>query len=806
MSPIPLSTQWGGVIRHVAAAMCLIGVGLACQQKPTLDVNLTAKDLTPPQVLSITPANGATEVIDKPTIVIVFNESMDAGTLNSATVTVKTANGTPGVGSYEYDDSTKALAIKIVEQLYLNTQYTITITDKVKDRAGNAISPLTSTFSTDVCPKARAGKPVFNGSVRAVGQIGCTLYLGGQFTGVGNGISNGILLDGTTADVAGGFSYLEINGHVWSVASDGSGGYYIGGDFTSVGGVTRNRLARIGANGELLPWNPGAGNRVYAIAVAGGVVYVGGEFITIAGVPRSFLAAISTDGSLLSWNPGSNGAISALAISGSTVYVGGSFTSISGNTRNRLAAIGTDGVLQSWDPDANGKVSALAIYGSTVYVGGSFTSISGNTRNRLAAVGTNGVLHTWNPNPIGTVSALAIFDDTIYAGGSFNCLGNCPAGIEGTDKWTRNGLAALSLTGAVQPWNLNATSGSVFYALLASGGTLYAAGSFASIRPVTRNNLAAVTTDGQLLDWNPNPNAHINSIAVTANTVYVGGAFTCMGPACTPGARNRLAAISPDGTLLPWNPNANNTVNALVHNGSTIYAGGEFTSILGNPRNRLAGIATDGTLAPWNPSASDGVSSLAVSGSTVYAGGNFTCLGNCPAGSEGTDKWTRNRLAAIGTDGAVQPWNPGANNSVASIVVSGSTVYAGGSFTCLGNCPAGSEGTDKWTRNRLAAIGTDGAVQPWNPNANESVADLVVLGDTVYAGGIFTSIQGIARNRLAAIAADGTPLAWDPNANNPVSSLFTAGGTLYIGGSFQSLGNSLAGGFASINSDGSLNW
>jgi hypothetical protein len=106
---------------------------------------------------------------------------------------------------------------------------------------------------------------------------------------------------------------------------------------------------------------------------------------------------------------------------------------------------------------------------------------------------------------------------------------------------------------------------------------------------------------------------------MSGSTVYAGGEFTTIGGT----ARNYLAAIGTDDTLGSWNPNANGTVYALAVSGSTVYAGGNFTTILGNARNRLAAIDVNGTLGSWNPDANNYVNTLAVSGSTVYAGGGL---------------------------------------------------------------------------------------------------------------------------------------------------------------------------------------
>ena len=66
-----------------------------------------------------------------------------------------------------------------------------------------------------------------------------------------------------------------------------------------------------------------------------------------------------------------------------------------------------------------------------------------------------------------------------------------------------------------------------------------------------------------------------------------------------------------------------------------------------------------------------------------------------------------------------------------------------------------------------------GTPLPWNPGADNLVHALAVSGNTVYAGGYFTSIGGSPRNFLAALAAGGagTALPWRPEADNVVFAL-----------------------------------
>ena len=69
----------------------------------------------------------------------------------------------------------------------------------------------------------------------------------------------------------------------------------------------------------------------------------------------------------------------------------------------------------------------------------------------------------------------------------------------------------------------------------------------------------------------------------------------------------------------------------LAVSGSTVYAGGDFTSIGGQTRNRIAALdAATGLATAWDPDADNRVLALAVSGSTVYAGGQFTRIGGKP--------------------------------------------------------------------------------------------------------------------------------------------------------------------------------
>src|SRR2546423_14116743 len=105
-------------------------------------------------------------------------------------------------------------------------------------------------------------------------------------------------------------------------------------------------------------------------------------------------------------------------------------------------------------------------------------------------------------------------------------------------------------------------------------------------------------------------------------------------------ARNFLAAIDPTpGAATSCNPNPNHyTVRALALSGSTVYAGGDFSSI-GAERRRRNIAALDpatGIVTSWNPNAVGYVvEALTVSGSTVDGRGRLSSIGGPARRSSG---------------------------------------------------------------------------------------------------------------------------------------------------------------------------
>jgi hypothetical protein len=843
----------------------------ACSAKPKLDIVTAQKDLESPRVLSVTPLNGATQVSDLPKIEIFFSEPMDSNSLNSATVFLKKGSTTLG-GTILYDASARKVTLTPSGRLSLNTTHTVTVSTAAKDLSGNGMTAeYTSSFSTDTCPAPdpAQAKWGFNGGVNALAKSGCVIYLGGNFTSVGVQTGGGVPLNAATGNIEFGVNHLPINGSVSAVASDGSGGWYIGGTFTHVGAEPRKNLAHIRSDGSLSGWNPGADLTVSAIAKSGDKIYIGGYFTTVAGSARSRAAAISTSGELLPWSPNANAEVLALAVSGSTVFAGGSFTEIGGGTQARLAALdATTGNLAGGhlNPFVSGQVSALTISGTTLFVAGSFrcvnsaqpppTCTGGTSREKLAAFSLTGNLLNWIPILNDSAEAISVNGNVLYAGGLFSCYGTTNAGPTCTGGTNRNRLAAIDVsanclaswstscaqggTNPLRSWNPDADN--LVRAISATDSAVYVGGNFTTIGVASRNRLAAIGNDGTVYAWNPDLNNYPLAIASTSNTIFVAGTFTTINTQ----VRNRLAAIGTDGVLQAWSPNVNSTVNAIAATGNSIFVGGDFSQINSTARTRIAAIAPDGTLLSFNPVANSSVHSLSVANAKLYTGGYFSLI----AGQ------TRNYLAAFDlSNNQLTSWNPNMNGAVSAISVSGGTAYLGGYFTGLNDTATSCSTPGLVTRNRIAAVSeTDGCATAWNPNADSNISAIATLGSDVYAGGSFTTIGGGSRTYLArldavtgalldnpastgsvyalaagsnqihagggfttlggivrryagAVSSNGTLSPWNPNADGHVYSLLVAGNVVYMGGDFTSIGGVQRSRFAMVNAnDSSLIW
>lgn len=431
-----------------------------------------------------------------------------------------------------------------------------------------------------------------------------------------------------------------------------------------------------------------------------------------------------------------------------------------------------------------------------IYAAGQFDFVGPPTGNGAAITETNTNPDLSQCRPNGNV-LVSIPDGTggWFIGGSFTHIVTSSTSIV-----PRNRIAHILNTGQLDlTWNPNA-SGEV-YALALSGSDLFVSGFFSAIGGQVRTYLAKISATGTGNadpTWDQPPNGFITSMVVSGSNLFVGGNFTGIGSV----SRNYIAKLSTagTGTVDPiWNPNASNIVNAIAVSGSDVFVGGIFTVINSTPRSKIAKLNANGTGtvdATWNPftNVAGSVLSLLVSGTDLYAAGTFTSIGG----------ENRNRVAKFSTTGtgtANPTWNPNVlGTEVISMALSGNVLYLGGNFTSVG-------GQARRHIAKVSALGTGTLDASWNPNPKQAVKTLAVNGSTLYVGGLFNSIGTLTRSKLVRFdkSTGVVDPTWNPNPNissNGIRDLIISGTSLFAAGEFTSIGGQTRYGLAKLSTIG----
>jgi hypothetical protein len=611
------------------------------------------------------------------------------------------------------------------------------------------------------------------------------VYLGGQFSSIGERSGTGqVLLDPVTGAHDGEFPLADDT--MYDATPDGSGGWYVGGAFTTFGGRAISRLAHVRSDRTVDPDFSFAFNGdVRALLRIENTLYVGGDFTAIGSTTRYGLAAINLNtravtslnvspeiysAFLDSWTPGS---VHALAASSGTLYIGGTFTHVSNRSllRGNVAGInlGT-GAITSFTGGINNSVKKLVADGATLYVvGGTHASVTPGTypiaRNQVAAFDvSDNTLSAFEVSVGGELRDMAVYENRVFVAGDFAFAEVDPS------------------TGATLSTIATATATSRF---VIHSGVVY----LGRVN-VSPNTQAFNLSDGSALTTfapaiaRTLPSAVMFECAqydIASQKLYFCGDFDLFGST----AKSGFAAYDVASTSFSdLDLGADVILSSMVRQGNRLYVAGFFTSILGASRKGIAAIdLTTNTLLPFDPQVDGRVLAIAVEGATVYAVGDFTDV------NAGT---TRNNAAAFNAEtGAVLPFHPNIGPALTaiarSVLVDGPVVYIGGSFTSVnGGTP----------RNNLAAFNaTTGAlVAAFDPNVTNGidatkVHALALHSGTLFFGGQFSSVGGAERRNIAAVnASTGALSSFDVPANNSVNAFAVDGSRLYIGGSFTTLG------------------
>lgn len=262
-----------------------------------------------------------------------------------------------------------------------------------------------------------------NGTVYATAVAGDTVVVGGSFSAAVSpsgatvsrnnlaafSLSTGALLESWRADAS---------AAVRALVTDGSS-VWVGGAFTSIGGVSRSRLARLSVSSGSVDsgFRMNATSAVRALALDNGSLYAGGDFSRINNTVRTRLAKGSASSGTLDGNfvASADASVRALAIApgGSTLYVGGTFSTLSGSSRYGLGGVSaTSGAVSGPSFSSSNYAFDLDINDSGTRLYGALAGYS----NSLSAWSTSSGSRQFRQTAMGDVQAVDLHGNTVFFG------------------------------------------------------------------------------------------------------------------------------------------------------------------------------------------------------------------------------------------------------------------------------------------------------------------------------------------------------------------------------------------------------
>ena len=381
---------------------------------------------------------------------------------------------------------------------------------------------------------------------------------------------------------------------------DASDSVLLYGSFTE-NGVTTAKFARLNADGSInssFTVNYGIGGSVVAATIqADNKVLIAGDFTRIGSVVRNSIARLNADGSVdQTFSPGRgfNNTVEKIFVQpDGKILVGGSFTNYDGTAKIGLVRLNTDGSLDasfSLVLESNAVVYSIDIQADgKILIGGFFTVVNGQSRNAVARLNTDGTLDT-SFNPVfgnATIRRVLVQPDgKILVGGSFS----------GVSGFNRSSLVRLNADGTLDAAFNAGNIAAVTLAELYPGGK-YLIYNFNGLSRL--NNDGTADTSFPIRTFNDVVNA---VLALTDGSVIVGGNFTSVGNT----VRSRLARLRADGTVdvSIFPVGANGAVKTIVRNSNTqndnqILVGGSFTMIENVTRLGAAALNIAAIRAPF---------------------------------------------------------------------------------------------------------------------------------------------------------------------------------------------------------------
>ena len=632
-------------------------------------------------------------------------------------------------------------------------------------------------------------------------------------------------------------------GKIYALTTDSSGAVLIAGDFTSIGGTNRGMIAKLDSLGKLMSSfgsGTGANGPIRSMLVqTDGKILVGGEFTSINGTARNRIARLNSDGSLdTTFNPGSgaNGTVFAIANAtasypfyNSGIIIGGDFTSYDGTNRGRVALLSTSGSLNTSylnSSGANGTVYSIAgstsypdFSGSGLYFGGAFTTFDGQTCNRIAKLDNSfGLDYYFNigSGPNGPVYCISLIQNrfsrtSLLVGGEFTEFNGYIRGNLALLSSSYSFSSASSLDLSFNVW----TDGSVrtisnpsqYYS---STQNIYIGGDFQMVDGATRKRIAKIVTSsyggyptglqGNVdATFNPDPgiNARVSTVAYLSDSrILVGGEFSAIQSVATPPIARLVGTY---GINIPTAPTSIFAQPVSSTQVILTFSGSSYASTYQIERSSNSYIWTQiaSSSAPY-------YDQWLTPNTTYYyrvRGANYNGSGAYSA------------EASCTTDGS--PWyGPGAlepniyqgfsvNGAVHSFAVQGDgKIVIVGDFTQVNSV----------SKNRIARLNSDWTLDTTyaaGTGADSSIYSVALQSDNkVIVSGYFSSIHGISIKYIARLNTDGTLDTSFNSGLGPDSHAQViapqSDGKIIIGGSFRSYSGLSQENLARINPDGSL--
>jgi hypothetical protein len=405
----------------------------------------------------------------------------------------------------------------------------------------------------------------------------------------------------------------------------------------------------------------------------------------------------------------------------------------------------------------DGDVYALAVSGTTLYAGGDFTRVGGVTANGIAKWdgSTWSALDTGMDNP---VHALAVSGTDLYAGGDFQTAGGVWAYY--IAKWNGSAWSALGS-------GMGGSFTSV-HALAVSGTDLYAGGDFSTAGETTARNIAAWNGSAwsALGSGMDNP---VYALAVSGRNLYAGGDFQTAGEATV-----NYIAVWNGGTWSALGSRMNSSVYALAASGTNLYAGGYFTKAGGLTANYIAAWNWKGrawsALGAGMGGVYPSVYALAVSGTTLYAGGDFTTAGGVPANYIAA--WNGSAWSALGSGMGGRSFSQTALGNVfagpfveALVPDASGHLFVGGGFTL-----AGTNVSPFIAQANLSGVPPGGVIQSIRVNGGTVTLNCQGISGSAYTVQRATNVLQWTQNLTTLLRTNAPPnglfLCTDPSPPN----------------------------------------